>query len=542
MANAETRKRARADDVVPEEHRPNKRIKSEGKHYEPSNFPPEFWDNLSKVPLTRRALRELDRRNSARPAPGPAAPAVYTAHLARFARHGGPDLRHLRGCPQPKGAVCTMASSRSTSSRRTKSTKSAKATDVSSNTKPTSAYDDAFEQHMIDNSIYPPFYDFPDNRPTLKPNNLSEDRRVLSTSRPSLSPSHFTETAFEDFQRKNRTASESTVKRNVIPIITGNSDIPNKGDLYFINIEPMTGGPIVKAMPDFFDGARAGDIHNKIRNADEKGNLNKLIIPTKHASAPVAPNFFLESKAHGGGAVALRQALHDGAIGARAMHALQNYGAEEPAFDGNAYTYSSTYHAGTGTLKLYAHHATPPIAPGGRPEYHMTQVDGWDLTGNIDTFRRGVTAFRNARDLAQRHRNSLIQTANTRARQSNAEPPPEAEITVAEQSKELASDNFVDCEEYAGSQAIGTENYAIAKDVEEVPARPQYLYAEDEEPSQESTTLGEPTISFATSFTSSFTAQSQTSSKRNRASNSPPSNSRPRKKHDPAKKQDSAKY
>jgi hypothetical protein len=27
-----------------------------------SRTPPEFWDNLSKVPLTRRALREFNRR------------------------------------------------------------------------------------------------------------------------------------------------------------------------------------------------------------------------------------------------------------------------------------------------------------------------------------------------------------------------------------------------------------------------------------------------------------------------------------------------
>ncbi|KAK3304811.1 uncharacterized protein B0T15DRAFT_363760, partial [Chaetomium strumarium] len=77
-------------------HRPNKKIKSRGRLHGPSNFPPEFWDNLSKVPLTRRALRELDRRNSTQPALGPAVPAVCTAYLARFARHGGPDLRHLR--------------------------------------------------------------------------------------------------------------------------------------------------------------------------------------------------------------------------------------------------------------------------------------------------------------------------------------------------------------------------------------------------------------------------------------------------------------
>ncbi|KAL2255946.1 hypothetical protein VTK26DRAFT_2446 [Humicola hyalothermophila] len=81
-----------------------------------ANFPPEFWDNLSKVWLTRRTLRELDRRNSTRPALGPAAPAVYTTDLARFARHGGPDLRHLRGYLEPKSAVRSIASSRSTAS------------------------------------------------------------------------------------------------------------------------------------------------------------------------------------------------------------------------------------------------------------------------------------------------------------------------------------------------------------------------------------------------------------------------------------------
>lgn len=57
----------------------------------------EFWDNLSKVWLTRHALREVDRRNSAQPAAKSPAPAVHTTDLARFARHGGPGLDHLRG-------------------------------------------------------------------------------------------------------------------------------------------------------------------------------------------------------------------------------------------------------------------------------------------------------------------------------------------------------------------------------------------------------------------------------------------------------------
>lgn len=416
-----------------------------------------------------------------------------------------------------------MAPSRSTSSsRRTKSTNTTSVT----KTKPSSAYDDNFEGHMIDYNIYPPFHDFPNDRPTPKPNNLGEDRQAFSTSRPSLSPSLFTESKFENFQRKNKTSSEGTVMRNVIPIIAGDSDIPNEGNLPFTNLESMTGGATVKATPDFFDGARQGDIDKAVRD-----DLSQMIIPTKHADVPITPNFFLEAKAPRGGAdVALRQALHDGAIGARAMHALQNYSVEEPGFDSNAYTYSSTYHAGTGTLQLYAHHVAAPTMPGAQPEYHMTQLGSYAMTHSRERFVEGASAFRNARDLAQRHRGSLIQIANAKARQIGIEaPPPEPEITVAvaEQYKDSSTDKFI---------GVSTENCLTTRDVREGSVRPEYIDAEDEEPSQESISFGaEPAISFATSFTSSFT-QSQTNSKRTRASHSPPSNSEPRKKLDGAKR------
>ena len=49
----------------------------------------------------------------------------------------------------------------------------------------------------------------------------------------------------------------------------------------------------------------------------------------------------------------------------------------------------------------------------------MTQLDGWQMTGNRKTFVEGPTAFRNARDLAQRHRDSFTKTTNARARQAN---------------------------------------------------------------------------------------------------------------------------
>ncbi|KAK4182009.1 hypothetical protein QBC35DRAFT_220698 [Podospora australis] len=296
-----------------------------------------------------------------------------------------------------------MSSSRaSDSSRRTKSTK---ATSVSSKAKRSSAYDDDFEQHLIDYDVYPEGYIYLNDRQTPEPGNIDEARLELLAARASLSLSHFPESAFRDFRRKNNTKSEGSIMRNVIPIITGNASIPNEGNLPFTNFESLTGGLTVNTVPDFFDGALPGDVNKSVRE-----DLSQMIIPTKHANVPVAPNFFLEAKAPAGSAdVARRQACYDGAYGARAMHALQSYGEEKPVYDGNAYTYSSTYHAGTGTLQLYAHHATAPTDPEGRPEYHMTQIDAYALTGSRKGFVKGATALRNARDLAQCQRDQLIQ-------------------------------------------------------------------------------------------------------------------------------------
>jgi hypothetical protein len=66
-----------------------------------SKTPPEFWDNLSKVPLCRRALREHYRRTLQPVVPKQRAKRDVDDSLVkqvkRFARRGGPDLRMIRG-------------------------------------------------------------------------------------------------------------------------------------------------------------------------------------------------------------------------------------------------------------------------------------------------------------------------------------------------------------------------------------------------------------------------------------------------------------
>ncbi|KUI56430.1 hypothetical protein VP1G_10824 [Cytospora mali] len=113
-----------------------------------------------------------------------------------------------------------------------------------------------------------------------------------------------------------------------------------------------------------------------------------------------------------------RQICYDGAVGARAIHTLQKYGKEESVDDGKPYTFNSAYH--NGHMQLYAHHSTAPAAPGGRPEYHTSQLKAHALTNDRETFLQGATALRNTRDLAKQHRATFIKAANDRNRAATA--------------------------------------------------------------------------------------------------------------------------
>lgn len=146
MATQQSRKRQHAHKALPNEHRakrlrrdyrghaqsPAERVDSpvlghyDFGHYDSWHYPPEFWDRLSTIPLVRQALEELDRRNHIQPAfpsPPPSPPTGLARGLARFARHGGPDLRDLRGYPAPavRDHRSPNAMSSSSQSRPTKS-------------------------------------------------------------------------------------------------------------------------------------------------------------------------------------------------------------------------------------------------------------------------------------------------------------------------------------------------------------------------------------------------------------------------------------
>ena len=272
---------------------------------------------------------------------------------------------------------------------------------------------------MIDNGVYPTRYRLADGSRPPRPQNMEEICNKLSQPRPSLSPSAFSETVFEEFQDSNEQAqSESKATANVIPYITGSKDrqYATAGDVKFTNLAKFDPS-ITILQPDGYYGANPAQIDPRVRS-----DLNEYIIPSSDTSLPAAGNYFREDKSAKGRAdVAQSQAMHAGAVGARGIFHLQNYGNATPVHDGNAYTIASTYHPGTGTLQMYATHPAPPARRGGEPQYYMNQLGAYAMTHAPETFRAGASAYRNAGEWTQQQRDRFIANANAVAQRRSTE-------------------------------------------------------------------------------------------------------------------------
>ncbi|KAF5019175.1 hypothetical protein F66182_8825 [Fusarium sp. NRRL 66182] len=427
---------------------PAKRVKID----HPAIPPPQFWDNLSRPVLTRNALRELDRRTrsashssatdlqhrprtrrtrAARSNTCSASAQEFLRQLSpagrarveRLARHGGPNLKDLRGYRPSSNH--DMSSSQTSLGRRKRGSRSAgksntttnltnptnptNPTYTTTNTKSTGPYDRAFQQHLIDFNIFPPGYEYPDGDEISEPDNIDEIRQALERPRASLSPSRFSKDDFKKFRRADDHATkESRVMASVIPVIEGDPGDTKciASDISFTNLDHLTDGSLVSAKPDLCYGARPEQLHKEVRRA-----LNNHIIPSTQDDLPILPNNFLEVKGPDGTlSVATRQALYNVTLGTRGFQSLLSYGATEPHYDNKATALAWIYYGGS--LKAYASHVLKPLTPDAPPGYAMTQIDSWSLTGNCESFRRGAGAYRNGRDWAKRQRDDAIQQAN----------------------------------------------------------------------------------------------------------------------------------
>lgn len=392
-----------------------------------------------------------------------------------------------------------MSASRSSRSRKTRSTDptSTLPTTTTTKTKKSSPYDRNFDLHLTEHGIHQVY--------TSQEPDLEEMTAAMSKPRPSLSPSRFSDGAFRTFQENNaRARDEDDVLANVIPTILGSSQASRScaRNTVFGTLEPLTDGTITAARPDMYWGADAEQLARSARN-----ELSGHIVPSTMLDKPMAPNVFLEVKGPEGSlAVATRQIRYDGAIGARAMHSLQNYRVEEPRYDSKPHAFSFIYHGGM--LQKYSHHMSAPTTEGGRPEYHTSQIDGWVMTSKRGAFVEGATDLRNTLDLAETYRGDSIRDANARASEA---------ATIAERYG--ATPEIQPIEDSADELAPTPPHYTTQAQHEGespdelAPSPSGYLYQGDD--SQDPSGIG-PSTSITTSFTSSFSPY-QGRSKRQRS-------------------------
>ncbi|UKZ47957.1 hypothetical protein TrVGV298_002193 [Trichoderma virens] len=96
------------------------------------------------------------------------------------------------------------------------------------------------ELRLVNNNIFPEGFRYLNGRLAPKPNNLGRILQVLLTT--SVELSRFTEVDFQRFQHMNNTISRNTLMRRIIPILEGNTDIPNDGQMDLDNLAPLVGG------------------------------------------------------------------------------------------------------------------------------------------------------------------------------------------------------------------------------------------------------------------------------------------------------------
>ena len=265
-----------------------------------------------------------------------------------------------------------------------------------------SAYSPNFAQILADNGVS-------QASRSHRAANHHEWNEILIQPRPSLSPSRMSDGHYDRFVKAiDEAENEGEVMSHVLPKIVGNPRYPSRQNVQLGNLDPIA-ERLVAPQPDYYEGDLPG-----LGNRQLRRQLDTSIVPSSRKHHPFLPNFFVEAKGPDGSlAVARRQACHDGAIGARAMHSVENLGRRREVFDNKARTASAILH-GAGNLDLFSHHLSPPMGDGTLSETHMTPLRSFNLADTPGSFRQGVGAFRNASDYTHQHRKHSIENAHRR--------------------------------------------------------------------------------------------------------------------------------
>lgn len=264
---------------------------------------------------------------------------------------------------------------------------------------------------MIDYGFYPFWYNLRAGTKRIKPPkpaNLGEIIHALAQPRPSSSTLQCNEDDFAQFVERSEDAiSEMDIMVGVLPTLI--NIYGGQHNVTFNNMEAITPG-MKQVRVDFYSGAPPTSLRRGIRD-----QLRNYILPSTSAKVPIVPNFFIETKGpDGSGRVVKNQALHAGAIGARAVQQLRELAYPNQPLDGNAYIISCTFSGGLGTaeLTLYTVHPVASSDPTRAYDYCTTRLKDFNMVTDAETFKNGAIALQNAQDWAEKQREVLVAAAN----------------------------------------------------------------------------------------------------------------------------------
>ncbi len=269
-----------------------------------------------------------------------------------------------------------------------------------------SAYDQNFAQHIRQNGVFA--------MGQVTPSNLNQIQRRMTRRRSSLTLARFPESTWRNFREAmNSSSTQAEIFNVVMPVLMGDHVIPHGMERLFNNLQPALRNGKVQLngpKPDWFDGHTPSS-----ENQDLRQRLGRYIVPSKNASLPFLPNFFIEVKGPNGVPDQNRlQVIHAGIFGARGMQRLRahalGYRAAAVEKPGQAIlvTYCST------TIEISLIHTAEPTLSNWEVEYHVTHLGIWNPGSSIQEFRKAASALRNLRDWAKDERDYAIENALSR--------------------------------------------------------------------------------------------------------------------------------
>lgn len=311
----------------------------------------------------------------------------------------------------------------------------------------TTPHDRAFAQHLLDYNILSIVHRSSIGVRPKPPDNLLEIKAELDRARTQDPPEDF-ERFSSDYERSSNEDDAVTLLDKLQGDDAGLFHTIRRKTM-MSNLAPLTDGEIPPGNPDRAYGAAAAELHRDVRR-----RLEDLVVPTRDKDF-ICPNFVVHAKSDSGSTkVARGQAAYDGALAARGMQALWEFGdrrggggdgdnqrvqEEDPSAAAHgqaraaaarvARTITCTW--ASGVLKMYATHREPdPDAAGESPSdgpaqhefptYVSSLVGSWIMTDEDNMFHRGLAAYRNGLDWAKRQRDDVISRANARVDAENA--------------------------------------------------------------------------------------------------------------------------